>query len=93
MHKVKSQSALSQVNMQQNDSGVLLSKDMIKKKCKTENLIMIKNINFWGNEIRDLSVLKEMPSLEIVSLSLNKVTSLKELGKCPKIQEIYLRKN
>ena len=46
---------------------------MIRKKCKTENLSLIKNINFWGNDICDLSVLKEMPNLEIVSLSLNKV--------------------
>jgi cilla- and flagella-associated protein len=46
---------------------------MIAAKCKTDNLSLIKNVNLWGNEIDNLNLLREMPNLEIVSLSLNKV--------------------
>jgi len=56
-------------------------------------LSSIKSINMWGNDIDDLSILREMKSLEIVSLSLNKVASLRDFAHCPHIKEIYLRKN
>jgi len=56
-------------------------------------LSRIKNINLWGNDIDNLAVLRECPNLEIVSLSLNKVQTLKDLAYCNKIQEIFLRKN
>lgn len=66
---------------------------MILAKCKTDKLNLIKNINLWGNEIDNLALLREMPNLEIVSLSHNRVTTLKDLSYCSKIQEIFLRKN
>ena len=44
-------------------------------------------------EIDSLAVLRELPNLEIVSLSHNKVSTLKDLSLCQKIQEIYIRKN
>ena len=34
-----------------------------------------------------------MPGLEIISLSLNKISTLRDLTSCPNITEIYLRKN
>lgn len=70
-----------------------LTKEMIALKCKTENLTEIKNINMWGNELDNLAILREMPNVEIVSLSLNKVSTLREFAYCKKVQEIYLRKN
>lgn len=44
-------------------------------------------------EIDNLAVLRELPNLEIVSLSHNKVSTLKDLAYCSKLQEIYIRKN
>ena len=70
-----------------------LTREMIAAKCKTDKLNLIKNINLWGNEIDNLTLLREMPNLEIVSLSHNKVTTLRDLSYCSKIQEIFLRKN
>lgn len=70
-----------------------LTREMILAKCKTDKLNLIKNINLWGNEIDNLALLREMPNLEIVSLSHNRVTTLKDLSYCSKIQEIFLRKN
>lgn len=34
-----------------------------------------------------------MPNLEVVSLSVNKITTLADFANCYKIQELYLRKN
>jgi len=34
-----------------------------------------------------------MPNLEVLSLSVNKIATLKEIGNCPKLKELYLRKN
>jgi cilla- and flagella-associated protein len=70
-----------------------LTKELIVMKCKSDKLHSIKNVNLWGNDIDDVSVLAELPAVEIVSLSLNKISSLRDFARCPKLSEIYLRKN
>ena len=70
-----------------------LTKELIVMKCKSDKLHTIKNVNLWGNDIDNVSVLAELPAVEIVSLSLNKIHSLKDFARCPKLSEIYLRKN
>lgn len=72
-----------------------LTREMIaqKQNIKTENLGTIKNINLWGFEIDNLALLREMPALEILSLSQNRVHTLRDLAHCQKAQEIYIRKN
>ena len=57
-----------------------LTRDLLLSKCKTDKLSHIKNVNLWGNEIDDLSILAELPNVEIVSLSLNKISSLREFS-------------
>lgn len=54
---------------------------------------LIKNLNLWGNDLQDISVLQGMPNLEVLSLSVNGVSSLADLRYCPKLSELYLRKN
>jgi Leucine-rich repeat (LRR) protein len=34
-----------------------------------------------------------MPNLEVISLSLNKITTMRDIVGCSKVAEIYLRKN
>jgi Leucine-rich repeat (LRR) protein len=34
-----------------------------------------------------------MPNLEVLSLSVNKISTLKDFATCQKLQELYLRKN
>jgi len=53
----------------------------------------VKNINLWGCKLQDVSILKEMPNVEIVSLSVNSIDSLKYFACCSKLKELYLRKN
>jgi len=70
-----------------------LSKELLLSKCKSDKLTHIKNVNLWGNDLDDLSILAELPNVEIVSLSLNKINSLRDFASCSKLQELYLRKN
>ncbi len=48
-----------------------LTKELIVMKCKTDKLSAIPNLNLWGNDLEDVSILSEMNNVEIVSLSLN----------------------
>lgn len=72
-----------------------LTREMIisKHKLKSNDLSTLKNVNLCLFEIDNLQVLRELPNLEIVSLSHNKVSTLKDLSYCSKLQEIYIRKN
>lgn len=71
----------------------MLTRELISAKTHCDNLYHIKNLNLWGNDIEDITLLRQMPNLEIVSLSVNRILSLKEFANCKKLQELYLRKN
>ena len=73
--------------------GKQLTAEMILMRCKTDKLHTIKNLNLWGNELEDISILEQMPNVEILSLSLNKISSLTFFRNCQKLTELYLRKN
>lgn len=70
-----------------------LTEDLILMRTKVGNLELIKNLNLWGNEIDDVSILKEMPNIEVLSLSVNRISTLKPFQYCRKMTELYLRKN
>ena len=71
----------------------VLTVELIFQRCKTDKLDGIKNLNLWGNDLGDISIIGKMPNIEIVSLSLNKISTLKDFGRCYKLSELYLRKN
>ena len=75
------------------DAGKTLTAELIIQKTKTDKFDKIKNINLWGNSLNDVSFIKELHNLEVVSLSVNKVTSLRDFAHCKKLTELYLRKN
>ena len=57
-----------------------LTVDIVVQKCKKKNLNDIKNINLWGSEIDEVSILQQMPNIEVVSLSVNKISTLKHFS-------------
>jgi len=70
-----------------------LTEEMVFMRTKCNRLDLIKNLNLWGNDLHDISVLQLMPNLEVLSLSVNKVSSLADLCHCSRLSELYLRKN
>ena len=70
-----------------------LTHELVLQRCKCDKVSQIKNLNMWGNELEDISILKEISNMEICSLSLNQIRSLKDFQNCRKLAELYLRKN
>lgn len=70
-----------------------LTRELIAQKAKSDRIQDIKNINLWGSNIDNIDIIADMPSLEIVSLSINKITTLKPFDGLPNLKELYLRKN
>lgn len=72
---------------------VALTEAYVKAKTRIDRLDDIKNLNLWGQDLSDVSLLQQMPNLEVLSLSVNSIASLKEFRHCARLQELYLRKN
>src|SRR5688572_10967919 len=70
-----------------------LTHEFIAMRTKCDRLESIKNLNLWGNDLEDVSVLKQMHNLEVVSLSVNKIRTLRDFSFLKNLKELYLRKN
>ena len=53
----------------------------------------VRKLNCWNFELTDVSMVRRMPSVQILSLSLNKISTLSDFAHCPQLEELYLRKN
>ncbi len=51
------------------------------------------NLNVWGQELDNLRVLYELPNVEVLSLSVNNISTLRDFKHCARLRELYLRKN
>lgn len=70
-----------------------LTPELILMKLKHSNIQSITNLNLWGSDLDDISLLAQMPMLEIVSLSVNKIRSLKPFLNHQHLKQLSLRKN
>jgi len=73
--------------------GKPLTQDLVLLRSKADRLDNVKNLNLWGNDIDDVSILKDMGNVEVLSLSVNKIATLRDFQYCPRLTELYLRKN
>lgn len=71
----------------------MLTKEQVLTKCQVKSLDEVKKLTVWGSDIENIDLINEMPNLEVVSLSLNKISSLKPFENCLNLKELYLRKN
>jgi hypothetical protein len=56
-----------------------LTEEMIFSKNRNDNLNMTKKLNMCGIALDNVKILAQMPQLEVVSLSVNNLKSLKHL--------------
>jgi hypothetical protein len=70
-----------------------LTATVVLAKTKVDNLAAVKNLNAWGGELDDVSIVRQLPSLEVLALSVNKITTLADFAYCSNLKELYLRKN
>ena len=70
-----------------------LTREMILTKTKVDELNLVINLNFWGSEIEDISIVKELVNVETITLSTNKIKSLQCFLFCLELRELFLRNN
>ena len=70
-----------------------LTKDLIRSRLGIDSFESLKELNLWGNNIDDISLLSEMPLLEIISLSMNHIKDLSVFRNLKNLKELYLKDN
>ncbi|XP_023301124.2 signal transducer and activator of transcription C isoform X9 [Lucilia cuprina] len=70
-----------------------LTEEMVIARSKQSDLSSIKKLNCWGSDLSDVSIIKRMRGVEVLALSVNKISTLQPFEDCLKLQELYLRKN
>ncbi|XP_049882778.1 cilia- and flagella-associated protein 410 isoform X2 [Pectinophora gossypiella] len=70
-----------------------LTEEMVIARSKQSDLAAIKKLNCWGAELGDVSLLRRMPNVEVLALSINKIRTLTDFAGCRRLRELYVRKN
>ncbi|XP_027982344.1 cilia- and flagella-associated protein 410 isoform X1 [Eumetopias jubatus] len=70
-----------------------LTRKMVLSRAKASELHSVRKLNCWGSRLTDVSICREMPSLEVITLSVNSVSTLEPVSRCQQLSELYLRKN
>lgn len=70
-----------------------LTMDLVHQKTKTNNIHMLSKLNLWGIDLTDVTLVKEMPALQVLSLSVNNISNLEPFKNLKNLQELYLRRN
>eukprot|EP01063_Lacrimia_lanifica_P021324 TRINITY_DN2862_c0_g1_i1.p2 TRINITY_DN2862_c0_g1~~TRINITY_DN2862_c0_g1_i1.p2 ORF type:complete len:204 (+),score=58.34 TRINITY_DN2862_c0_g1_i1:273-884(+) len=73
--------------------AVPLTEGVVLSKTKVDSLDQVRQLNLWACSLDDLSILKQMPNLEVLCLSSNKITHLRDFKGLRNLTELYLRKN
>lgn len=71
----------------------MLTEEMIIARTRISNLEAVTKLNCWGSELSDVSILRKMKNVTVLSLSVNNLDSLEVFQFCTKLQELFVRKN
>lgn len=74
-------------------SSKSMTVELVHMKAKTNRLDTIKSLNLWGNDLEDISLVSQMQVLEVLSLAVNRISTLKDVQYCYNLKELYLRNN
>ncbi|XP_076879702.1 cilia and flagella associated protein 410 [Brachyhypopomus gauderio] len=70
-----------------------LTRKLVLARAKASDLESVKKLNCWGCNLTDISIFSEMPNIEVLTLSANKISSLEHISNCQNLTELYLRRN
>ncbi|KAJ3441919.1 cilia- and flagella-associated protein [Anaeramoeba flamelloides] len=72
----------------------MLTIEKVLKDCPSNtDISQLANLNLWGGGYADVSLISQMKNLEVITLSLNQVKTLKPFSNCTKLRELIMRKN
>ncbi|KAK9506068.1 hypothetical protein O3M35_008070 [Rhynocoris fuscipes] len=72
---------------------VMLTEEMVIVRTKQSNLGAITKLNFWGSQLSDVSILRKMTNVVVLSLSVNNIDTLADIQYCKRLQDLFVRKN
>ncbi|XP_049454888.1 cilia and flagella associated protein 410 [Epinephelus fuscoguttatus] len=70
-----------------------LTRKQVLAKAKASDLDSVKKLNCWGCNLTDISIFSQMANIEVLTLSVNSISSLSPLSGCLSLCELYLRRN
>ncbi|KAG5313774.1 CU002 protein, partial [Pseudoatta argentina] len=72
---------------------VKLTEEMVVARTRVSDFSAVKKLNCWGTELTDVSILKKMKNVEVLSLSINNINTLADFQYCHKLQDLFIRRN
>uniref|UniRef100_A0A0C9QIV4 C21orf2 protein n=1 Tax=Fopius arisanus TaxID=64838 RepID=A0A0C9QIV4_9HYME len=72
---------------------VRLTEEMVVARSRISDLTTVKKLNCWGSELTDVSILRELKRVEVLSLSVNNINSLADFQYCLNLKDLFVRKN
>ena len=70
-----------------------LTFELIQTRSRCNRLDTLKALNCWGCNLKDITIIKELPALRILILTTNSIFDLSPISQCLKLRELYLRNN
>ncbi|XP_054280295.1 uncharacterized protein LOC128998264 isoform X2 [Macrosteles quadrilineatus] len=70
-----------------------LTEEMVHARTRQSNLTAVSKLNCWGSELQDVSLVRRLPNVEVLSLSVNKIRNLSDFQHCKKLKHLFVRKN
>ena len=64
-----------------------LTHELIAMKTRCDRIENVKNLNLWGNDLDEIGIIRTLPCLEVVSLSVNKIRTLKDFQDMKNLKE------
>nr|XP_012223705.1 PREDICTED: uncharacterized protein F09G8.5 isoform X4 [Linepithema humile] len=72
---------------------VKLTEEMVVARTRMSDFSAVKKLNCWGTELTDVSILRKMKNVEVLSLSINNINTLADFQYCHKLQDLFIRRN
>ncbi|XP_032682989.1 uncharacterized protein LOC116849696 isoform X4 [Odontomachus brunneus] len=72
---------------------VKLTEEMVVARTRISDFSAVKKLNCWGTELTDVSILRRMKNVEVLSLSINNINTLADFQYCHKLQDLFIRRN
>ncbi|XP_029172797.1 uncharacterized protein LOC114941810 isoform X2 [Nylanderia fulva] len=72
---------------------VKLTEEMVVARTRVSDFSAVKKLNCWGTELTDVSILRKMINVEVLSLSINNISTLADFQYCRRLQDLFIRRN
>ncbi|CAG2119110.1 unnamed protein product, partial [Medioppia subpectinata] len=60
----------------------VLTENVVLSRTRSQDLRSVKRLNCWGSELKDVAIVRRLPNVEVLSLSINHITSLCDFAAC-----------